>query len=257
MRIRNVLVAAALGTALCVGATAGERLDRIEETKTLRVGTPGDYRPFAMKENGRYVGHDVELLEAMARAAGWKVEYVDTSWPKLSADFKADKFDVAMGGITPTVARLKLGAFLPGYVTFGKVALVNASKAERFTTHESLNRPDVRVIKNPGGTHELYVNQHLTQAQVTTHQKNAEIPGMIAEGKGDVMITDTMEAKLYAKAHPGKLTVLFAEDTLTPKAQKAFFVQADDPEYLRVMQYLWDITELRGERAALYDKWLK
>ena len=134
---------------------------------------------------------------------------------------------------------------------------MNASKAERFTTHESLNRPDVRVIKNPGGTNELYVNQHLTQAQVTTHQKNAEIPGMIAEGKGDVMITDTMEAKLYAKAHPGKLAVLFAEDTLTPKAQKAFFVQADDPEYLRVMQYLWDITELRGERAALYDKWLK
>ena len=115
----------------------------------------------------------------------------------------------------------------------------------------------MRVIKNPGGTNELYVNQHLTQAQVTTHQKNAEIPGMIAEGKGDVMITDTMEAKLYAKAHPGKLAVLFAEDTLTPKAQKAFFVQADDPEYLRVMQYLWDITELRGETAALYDKWLK
>ena len=257
MRIRNVLVAAALGTALCVGATAGERLDRIEETKTLRVGTPGDYRPFAMKENGRYVGHDVELLEAMAKAAGWKVEYVDTSWPKLSADFKADKFDVAMGGITPTVARLKLGAFLPGYVTFGKVALVNASKAKQFTTHESLNRPDVRVIKNPGGTNELYVNQHLTKAQVTTHQKNAEIPGLIAEGKGDVMITDTMEAKLYAKAHPGKLAVLFAEDTLTPKAQKAFFVQADDPEYLRVMQYLWDITELRGETAAIYDKWLK
>ena len=177
MRIRNVLVAAALGTALCVGATAGERLDRIEDTKTLRVGTPGDYRPFAMKENGRYVGHDVELLEAMAKAAGWKVEYVDTSWPKLSADFKADKFDVAMGGITPTVARLKLGAFLPGYVTFGKVALVNASKAKQFTTNESLNRPDVRVIKNPGGTNELYVNQHLTKAQVTTHQKNAEIPG--------------------------------------------------------------------------------
>ena len=79
MRIRTALAAITLGAALCVGATAGERLDRIEETKTLRVGTPGDYRPFAMKENGRYVGHDVELLEAMAKAAGWKIEYVDTT----------------------------------------------------------------------------------------------------------------------------------------------------------------------------------
>ena len=166
MRIRTALAAITLGAALCVGATAGERLDRIEETKTLRVGTPGDYRPFAMKENGRYVGHDVELLEAMAKAAGWKVEYVDTTWPKLSADFKADKFDVAMGGITPTVARLKLGAFLPGYVTFGKVDARERFEGE--TVHHARkpsNRPDVCVIKNPGGTNELYVNQHLTKAR--------------------------------------------------------------------------------------------
>ena len=257
MRIRTALAAITLGAALCVGATAGERLDRIEETKTLRVGTPGDYRPFAMKENGRYVGHDVELLEAMARAAGWKVEYVDTTWPKLSADFKADKFDVAMGGITPTVARLKLGAFLPGYVTFGKVALVNASKAKQFTTHESLNRPDVRVIKNPGGTNEKYVLEHLTKAQVSTHPNNAEIPGLIAEGKGDVMITETMEAKLYAKKYAGKLHAAFIENPLTPKSVMGFWMPADDAEYLRVMKYLWDITELRGEHAKLAKTWLE
>lgn len=257
MRMCHALVAAVLGTIVCVGATAGERLDRMEETKTLRVGTPGDYRPFAMKENGHYVGHDVELIEAMAAAAGWKVEYVDTSWPKLSADFAADKFDVALGGITPTVARYKLGDFLPGYVTFGKVALVNAAKAKKFTTPDSLNQPDVHVIKNPGGTNERYVNEHLTKANVTTHDKNAEIPGMIAEGKGDVMITDTMEAKLYAKAYPGKLSVVFAESPLTPKAQKAFFVKADDPEFLRVMHHLWDLTALRGVQAELYEKWLQ
>ena len=39
--------AAALGLA-SMPAAAGERLDNIVKTNTLRVGTPGDYRPFAM-----------------------------------------------------------------------------------------------------------------------------------------------------------------------------------------------------------------
>ena len=30
-------------------AHAGPRLDKIMETKVIRVGTPGDYRPFAIK----------------------------------------------------------------------------------------------------------------------------------------------------------------------------------------------------------------
>ena len=36
-----------------------------------------------------------------------------------------------------------------------------------------------------------------------------------------------------------------------------FWMPADDAEYLRVMRYLWDITELRGEHAALAKTWLE
>jgi len=64
-------------------ASAGDRLDKIMETKLLRVGTPGDYRPFAMKEGDGYVGHDIDTVDAMARELGVKVEYVPTSWPNL------------------------------------------------------------------------------------------------------------------------------------------------------------------------------
>ena len=81
--------------------------------------------------------------------------------------------------------------------------------------------------------------------------------GLIAEGKGDVMITETMEAKLYAKKYAGKLHAAFIENPLTPKSVMGFWMPADDAEYLRVMRYLWDITELRGEHAALAKTWLE
>jgi len=138
-------------------AVAGPRFDKIMETKVIRVGTPGDYRPFAIKTDGGYSGHDIDVIETMAKELGVKIEYVPTSWPNLVKDLQGDKFDVAVGGITRNVNRIRLVEMLPGYAPFGKVALVRAADKARFTTADALNRPGVRVIKNPGGTNEVFV----------------------------------------------------------------------------------------------------
>lgn len=259
---RSALCRAIFAAAIALGALgaaavqAGERLDRIAETKTLRVGTPADYRPFAMKEaDGRIAGHDADVIEAMARTAGWKVEYIVTPWKDLEAGIKGDRFDVAVGGITQTLARAGYAAFLPGYAPFGKVALVSKKNKDRFTTLESLNDPSVRVIKNPGGTNEQFVLEHLNKAQISTHDKNFEIPEMIARGEGDVMITETAEAKLYVKKYP-ELHAAFLDHPLTPVSEMGFMLPTDDADYLRSMQFLWRMLEIRGELKSIEAKWL-
>lgn len=247
-----------LGMALTLGATAqaGPRLDRIMESKTLRVGTPGDYRPFAMKTDGGYEGHDIDVIQAMAQQLGVKIEYVPTSWPNLMPDLKADKYDIAVGGITRNVARISQAEMLPGYAPFGKVALVRKDQAEKFKSVDDLNQASVHVIKNPGGTNEIFVLENLKQAQVSTHDKNAEIPGLIAEGKGDVMITETYEALHYAKAEP-RLAARFIDDPLTPKNHLGFLLPVDDADYVRLMQFVWDLLDERDVLEEAEDRWLK
>jgi cyclohexadienyl dehydratase len=44
------------------------------------------------------VGYDVDMAKDLGKRLGLKVSFVTTSWPTLSADLKADKFDIAMGG---------------------------------------------------------------------------------------------------------------------------------------------------------------
>jgi cyclohexadienyl dehydratase len=146
--------------------------------------------------------------------------------------------------------------FLPPCAPFGKVALIRADDKFKFTKPEDLNQSGVRVIKNPGGTNEKYVDAHLTKANVTTHENNAEIPGLIAEGKGDVMITDTYEALVYSKKD-SRLFVAFVRNPLTPLAYKGYMLQNDDPDYVRVMKFVWDELQLRGELKTVEDKWLK
>ena len=221
---------AALASLGSVPAAAGERLDNIVKNNTLRVGTPGDYRPFAMKEDSGYAGHDIDVVKAMAEVYGWKVEFVPTTWKQMAADLKDNRFDVAVGGITRSPARALTADFLPTYAPFGKVALVNVKMKNKFRTLDDLNQPDVRVIKNPGGTNEAFVLANLTRAKVSTHDKNFEIPGLIAEGRGDVMITENAEAKLYAKKDK-RLHAAFLENPLTPVNYMGFMLPVDDPDY--------------------------
>ena len=237
-------------------AAAGPRLDRVNESKVLRVGSPGDYRPFAIKSAGGYSGHDIDLIEQIAKELGAKVEYVPTTWKTLLPDLQADRFDIALGGITRNAARIGVADMLPGYAPFGKVALIRAEDKARFTTPDTLNQPEVRVIKNPGGTNEQFVMANLKNAQVSTHEKNAEIPALIAEGKGDVMITETYEALHYARTDP-RLFAAFIDAPLTPPNTLGFLLPKDDADYARVMHFVWGLLEDRGVVKQAAQKWLK
>jgi cyclohexadienyl dehydratase len=250
------VAAVAVSLSFTQAVQAGPRLDKIMETKVIRVGTPGDYRPFAIKTDTGFSGHDIDLIETMAKELGVKVEYVQTSWPNLMKDLQSNQFDVAVGGITRNVNRIRMVEMLPGYAPFGKVALVRSADKAKFTTADSLNQASVRVIKNPGGTNEAYVLANLKAAQVATHDKNAEIPALIADGKGDVMITETYEALHYAKADP-RLHAAFINAPLTPVNTLGFMLPTDDADYVRVMDFVWGLVDSRGAVKQAADKWLK
>lgn len=145
---------------------------------------------------------------------------------------------------------------LPGYAPFGKVALARTTEKDKYKSVADLNQASVHVIKNPGGTNEIFVLENLKNAQVSTHEKNAEIPALIAEGQGDIMITETYEALHYSKANP-KLTALFIEEPLTPKNFLGFMLPADDADYMRMMQFVWDLMEERDILDQAEEKWLQ
>ena len=127
------------------------KLDEIRERGVLKVGTAGDYQPMSYldPETGSYVGFDAELAEDLADTLGVEIEYVETSWPSLMADTLAGKFDLAICGITVTDARKEQALMSDGYLGNGKTVLCRAEDADKYTSLEAINRPDVRVMENP------------------------------------------------------------------------------------------------------------
>jgi cyclohexadienyl dehydratase len=209
-----------------------------------------------MAVDGGYEGFDIDIINKIAQIMNVKIEFVPTTWSKLQDDLAANKYDVAIGGITRNVARMSRFTFLPGYAPVGKVALIRAEDKDKYTSLESINKPAVRVIKNPGGSNERFVLANLPDADVSTHEKNAEIPGLISAGKGDVMITENYEAILYSK-RDSKLYAQFLDKYLTPTDMQGFMLPVDDEDYIRVMNLAWQLLDIRGELDATSDKWLK
>jgi len=177
------------------GTVVQEILDR----GVLRVGTAGDYMPMSYldPETGTYVGFDAELAEDLAASLGVRIEYVPTSWPTLMEDTLAGKFDLAVCGITVTDARKEQALMSEGYLENGKTVLCRAEDAGKYTSLEAINKPEVRVMENPGGLNEKFARENLPDATIIIHDVNQEIPGLVASGEADVMITEVMEAGYY------------------------------------------------------------
>lgn len=180
-------------------------IERIQQRGVLLAGTTGDYRPLSYLENdSTYWGFEIDLASEIAQNLGVDVEFVTTSWPTLTNDVLAEPqmFDFAISGITITDERLQIMAMSDGYLANGKTILCRVEDTTMFHSLIDIDKPEVRVMVNPGGTNEKFANKNLTHSTIIVYPVNDEIPALIAEGDADIMITETIEAPWYVQNDP-------------------------------------------------------
>ena len=224
MKLLSIVAAGLL--ALAHMAWAGETLDAIKARGALRVGTTGDYKPYSFREpDGRYRGADIEMAKRLAEKLGVRLEIVPTVWGQLMSDFKAGKFDIAMGGVTVLPARAAVGDFSETTVVDGKRPIARCTDATAFTDIASIDRPEVRVVVNPGVANEQFAHEHFPHAKLTVHRDNASVFDEIIADRADVMVTDGIEVDHQALIHPE----LCATKTPAPftRLEKAYWMPKD------------------------------
>jgi cyclohexadienyl dehydratase len=229
-RLVHVAARRLLAAALCcapLAAHAGAVLDHIRASGELRVGTTGDYKPFSFRDaDGGYSGADVEMARRLAAKLGVKPVFVATTWPELAHDYTAGHFDIAVGGITKSLARAALGPFANTLLVDGKRPIVRCADRERLNSLTALDRPEVRVIVNPGASNEAFAHKELGAAQLTVHGDNATIFDEIAAGRADAMVTDGVEVDHQSRLHAGVLCPADVATAFTHD-EKAYWLQPD------------------------------
>ena len=231
------------------------RLDSVQKSGALRVCTPGDYKPFSLaRPDGAYEGLDVDLVQAMAKSLGVEAKYVKTSWPKLMDDF-IEKCDIAVGGISVTLDRQKRAFFSDAYMVNGKAPITKCENVRKFQTVADIDKPDVIVIENPGGSNERYARANFKQAKIVIFNDNTMIFDEILKGNADVMISESVETLVQQKQRPGLCAV--NPDKPLQYGEMAYLLPRGDAVFKAWVDQWLHLAKASGEYDRTVAMWIK
>lgn len=167
------------------------RLDRIGADKLLKVCVWPDYYGISYRnpKSGLLDGIDIDMANALGTDLGATVEFVDSSFPRLSDDLLGDRCDVAMFAVGVTPSRQKTLRFTSPYLVSDIYAITTRSN-RRIRTWNDIDTPGVRVAVAKGTLHEPVMREKLQHASLvvldTPHAREQEVES----GRADVFMTD-------------------------------------------------------------------
>lgn len=253
--LSSVLLATSAVAACAQVTSTQSRLDGIVSRGTLRVCTTGDYKPYSyLRSDGKFEGIDIDMVDSLAQSLGVKAEYLKTTWKNLIGDFIA-QCDVAVGGVSTTLARQRSAFFTIPYQVDGKTPIVRCADVPKYQSVRQIDQPSTRVIVNPGGTNERFARSYLPHARLTVYPDNVTIFKQILDGNADVMVTDASETLLQQKLNPGLCSV--HPDQPFEYGEKAWLLPRGDVVFQQYINQWIHLAQKDGEYQRISDKWLK
>lgn len=217
--------------------------------KGLTVGTSPDYPPYeSLNEKNEIVGYDIDVINAIGKKMGVKVNVVGQSFDGLIPALISKKIDLIAAGMTVTPERKKSVNFTAPNDTSENVIM---ARKENLTLSKaaSLSGKSVGVQI---GTVQEQLAQKIKGANVKSFNLYTDAAVALQTRQVDSMILDRTVATQFLKTYPDLRVTGRLE-----KTDKAFAVRKDCGDVVNRMNAA--LIELRksGELAALQKKWFK
>lgn len=238
------------------GTTEGSTLQRIMDSKTLRVGYEG-YPPYTIKDpaSGQLSGFSVDLAEYIAREAGWKVEWVQTSPDTKIPDLQAGKFDVMTEPIFRTIPRATRVTFSRPYAYFGDAAGIVRKGDTRFKTIADLNKSGVTIVVRQGYTDQTYAADNLPAATLRALKVDdaSQLFLEVITGKADIALADLEQVKAFAAQHANQVETRFT-DPAPSYIPAGLMLRQGDFTFYNFVNASIDYMEANGDLSRLNHK---
>ena len=147
----------------------------------LRVVTDATFPPMEFVKDGQRTGFDIDLVEALGKEMGRKIEWIDIDFKGLIPALQSGRADMAMSAIYITDERRKVVDFSDPYYAGGLVVLTK--KAGPVKTLKDL---DGRKVSVQVGTKSVqYLKDNYPKAERIEVEKNQEMFNLAQIGRAD------------------------------------------------------------------------
>ncbi len=231
-------------------------IESIRKSGELRVGFESGYLPFEMTNTkGDYIGFDVDMGKALAKAMGVKWVPVNTAWDGIIPALMTNKFDIIISGMTVTQERNLAINFTDPYIVIGQAILLNKKHEGTVTSYKDLNDPKYVITSKLGTTGEQAIKRMIPKATYKSFEVETEAAMEVIQGNADATVYDLPLIEIVQAQHgEGKTIALTEPFTYEPLAMA---VRKGDPDFLNFLNNFLRQYRHDGRYEEAYAKWIK
>lgn len=250
-----------------LGMLVATQIAHAEDLETLKPGVLQvaiePYMPYTALKDDKLLGLDSDILDAVAKKLGLKIEATVTDFPGMLAAVQSQRADITIGGIAWSEARQKAGLFTdPPYYSPPAMAV-----------HGSDSYPDVKSLEGKAlGTVTGYVwaksIAEVPNANARTYPTADSVFGDLSSGRLDVGFLDPLLIIYQQQQRPDmKFRVAYlnaptAEQVTAHPDYKyfqpymtGFYLPKQAPKLTKAVSDQIDAMYKDGSLAALVTKW--
>lgn len=254
--MKKLLASLLLSACAFTGLAHAGVVDDAVKRGTLRVGMDPTYMPFEMtNKRGEIIGFEVDLLKAMSKAMGVKLELVSTSYDGIIPALLTDKFDMIGSGMTLTQERNLRINFSEPFIVVGQTLLIRKDLEGKIKSYKDLNDGQYRITSKIGTTGEMVAKKLIAKAQYHGFDNEQEAVMDVVNGKADAFIYDApYNVVAVNKAGAGKLAYLEEPFTYEPLA---FGLKKGDYDSINWINNWLHQIQKDGTYDRIHAKWFK
>jgi polar amino acid transport system substrate-binding protein len=231
-------------------------IESIVKSGELRVGFESGYLPFEMTNTkGDYIGFDIDMGKALAKAMGVKYVPVNTAWDGIIPALMTNKFDIIISGMTCTQERNLAINFADPYIVIGQAILLNKKHEGKVLSYKDLNDPKFIITSKLGTTGEQAVKRMIPKATYKSFEVETEACMEVIQGNADATVYDLPLIEIVQAQHGAGKTIALTEPfTFEPLAMA---VRKGDPDFLNFLNNFLRQYKNDGRYEKAYAKWIQ
>lgn len=243
-----VLAALSLMVAGCGGK---EEAKKAEPAKVLRVGTEPTFAPFEFQKEGskEYTGFDMDLIRAIGKQMGYKVEIMNMGFDALIPALSSGNIDTVIAGMSITPERQEAVLFSAPYYRSGLVVMVQKNN----DTIKGIEDLVGKRIAVQIGTTGAAKAESVKDAKVTAFNTNTEAAMELKNGGVDAVINDSPVVGYYL-AQGGSADAKTVGDVLEAEEYGIAVKKGNDKLAAEIDKALAELKK-NGEYDKSYKTW--
>ncbi len=222
------------------------------EEKTLVVATNPTWPPMQMVDMDRnIVGFEIDLMTAIAKESGFKVEFMNTAWNGIFATLESKNSDIIASCVTITEARQK--RYLFSEPTYSFVQTLVVPEDSKITSPADI--ADKRIGIQIGTTAAVALDKISKDLNVATYDDIGLALEDLANGNLDAVMCDDPVALYYSNRKEGysdKMKVGFKMDETE---SIGFVALKSNKELVDKLNAGHKAIKENGVEKQIYEKW--